>query len=266
MIGDASPERRVGVVKQHIAAALEEDDLELDGGANGAIEMLDVPPLDHELSARRRPGDRPEDVLARAHDGEEIVPERGDQGHVLRDRDRGIEVVGERCAETHVAVAAHYQRCEAAAAEGHREGRDDRRRGVVVQVQAGAGDVPVAERRRRDRVAPLDDLHRHHVAAREGQRVVSALGGRPLAGVDPVARRLVRPEAVVEQRHGLSVGAHADRYASVRTRAIDVEHREIDRGTDTIRRGRYYSDPVKRGGPGSDEWLYDRNHSRRSTT
>ena len=32
---------------------------------------------------------------------------------------------------------------------------------------------------------------------------------------------------------------------------------EIDRESDTIRRGRYYSDPVERGGPGSDEWIYE---------
>jgi ketosteroid isomerase-like protein len=32
---------------------------------------------------------------------------------------------------------------------------------------------------------------------------------------------------------------------------------EIDRDSDTIRRGRYYSDPVDRGGPGSAEWIYE---------
>jgi ketosteroid isomerase-like protein len=31
---------------------------------------------------------------------------------------------------------------------------------------------------------------------------------------------------------------------------------EIDPDSDTIRRGRYYSDPVERSGPGSDEWIY----------
>jgi ketosteroid isomerase-like protein len=31
---------------------------------------------------------------------------------------------------------------------------------------------------------------------------------------------------------------------------------EIDRDSDTIRRGRYYSDPVEDAGPGSDEWIY----------
>jgi ketosteroid isomerase-like protein len=32
---------------------------------------------------------------------------------------------------------------------------------------------------------------------------------------------------------------------------------EIDPASDTIRRGRYYSDPVDRSGPTSDEWIYE---------
>jgi ketosteroid isomerase-like protein len=30
---------------------------------------------------------------------------------------------------------------------------------------------------------------------------------------------------------------------------------EIDQGSDTIRRGRFYSEPVDRGGPAIDEWM-----------
>jgi ketosteroid isomerase-like protein len=31
---------------------------------------------------------------------------------------------------------------------------------------------------------------------------------------------------------------------------------EIDQGSDTIRRGRFYSEPVDRGGPAIDEWMH----------
>jgi ketosteroid isomerase-like protein len=31
---------------------------------------------------------------------------------------------------------------------------------------------------------------------------------------------------------------------------------EVDQGSDTIRRGRFYSEPVDGGGPGIDEWMH----------
>ena len=59
-------ECRVGVIKEHAAATFKEDGLEFDRIGTGTrrdVIVGDVPPLDHKLAVRRRPGHRPEHVV-----------------------------------------------------------------------------------------------------------------------------------------------------------------------------------------------------------
>src|SRR6185369_16115516 len=65
---------RIRVVDQHVAAVLEEDDLELYRELCGIVPHRNIPPLDHKLAIRRAADGSREHVLVRVRIRLQILP------------------------------------------------------------------------------------------------------------------------------------------------------------------------------------------------